>query len=86
MNDLWLRSSEFIRLKNLEIGYEFSGKALKRTGMSSARIYVNGNNLYTWGSKLVSGYDPEQMDANGAADGYLYPPTKTFNIGVNINF
>jgi TonB-linked SusC/RagA family outer membrane protein len=85
-NDLWLRSSEFIRLKNVEIGYEFKGEALKRIGMSSVRIYVSGNNLYTWGSKLINGYDPEQMDASGAADGYLYPPTKTFNMGVNINF
>jgi TonB-linked SusC/RagA family outer membrane protein len=85
-NDLWLRSSEFIRLKNAEIGYEFKGKSLHRIGMSSARIYVSGNNLTTWGSKLISGYDPEQMDANGAADGYLYPPTKSFNIGVNIHF
>lgn len=85
-NDLWLRSSEFIRLKNAEIGYEFKGKTLKSLGMSSARIYLSGNNLFTWGSKLINGYDPEQMDSNGAADGYLYPPTKTFNLGVNINF
>jgi len=85
-SDLWLRSSQFIRLKNLEIGYELKGKFLKQLGVSNARIYVNGNNLCTWGSKLISGYDPEQMDADGAADGYLYPPTKTYNMGVNINF
>lgn len=85
-NDLWLRSSQFIRLKNAEIGYEIKKKSLKRLGIPSVRIYVNGNNLYTWGSKLISGYDPEQMDINGAADGYLYPPTKTFNMGVNIQF
>jgi TonB-linked SusC/RagA family outer membrane protein len=85
-NDFWLRSSEFIRLKNLEVAYEFKGKTMKRLGMGSARVYVSGNNLYTWGSKLISGYDPEQLDANGASDGYLYPPTKSFNIGVNIHF
>lgn len=87
MNELWLRSTQFFRLKNVEIGYNFTklGK-LKKIGMSGIRVFVNGNNLYTWGSKLIDGYDPEQLDSGGATDGYLYPPTRTYNFGVNVQF
>ena len=87
MNDLWLKSSQYVKLKNVEIGYNFTKLgSLKRIGLSGVRIYVTGNNLYTWGSKLIDGYDPEQMDAGGASDGYLYPPMKSYNFGVNVQF
>ena len=87
MNDLWLRSSQYIKLKNIEIGYNFTNLgSLRRMGLSGVRIYVNGNNLYTWCSKLIDGYDPEQMDTGGASDGYLYPPMKNYNFGVNVQF
>ena len=87
MNDLWLRSSQFFRLKNVELGYNFTnlGK-LNEFGLSGVRVFVNGNNLHTWGSKLIDGYDPEQEDSHGASSGYLYPPTRTYNMGVNIQF
>ena len=87
MNDMWIRSTQFIRLKNAELAYTFRnlGK-LKSIGISSIRLFLNGNNLLTWGSKLPDGFDPEQEDSNGASMGYLYPPTRTFNIGVNIQF
>ena len=86
-NELWLRSSEFFRLKNLEISYTFDKLTyLKQVGISNLRIYLNGNNLATWGAKLVDGYDPEQMDGNTASDGYLYPPMKSYNLGFNITF
>lgn len=87
MNELWLRSSEFFRLKNLEISYTFDNSVfLSQIGISNLRVYVNGNNLATWGSKLVDGYDPEQMDGNTSSDGYLYPPMKSYNMGFNITF
>jgi TonB-linked SusC/RagA family outer membrane protein len=87
MNDLWLRSSEHIKLKNMEIGYRFTNlRWLKPAGISGILLFANGNNLYTWGSKLIDGWDPEQEDSGGAADGYLYPPTRTYNFGINVEF
>lgn len=87
MNDLWLRSSQHVKLKNLEIGYNFTNlQSLKKIGLSSIRVFANGNNLFTWGSKLIDGWDPEQEDSGGASDGYLYPPTKIYNFGVNVEF
>lgn len=87
MNDLWLPSSQHIKLKNLEVGYNFTNlQSLKRIGLSSIRVFASGNNLYTWGSELIEGWDPEQEDSGGAAEGFLYPPTRIFNFGVNVEF
>lgn len=87
MNDMWVRSSQFIRLKNAELAYTFRNLGrLRSIGISSIRLFFNGNNLLTWGSKLPDGFDPEQEDSNGASMGYLYPPARTFNMGVNIQF
>jgi hypothetical protein len=87
MNDMWLMSTQFVRLKNAELAYNF-GKSgiLKKTGISNVRIYLSGSNLFTWASNMPGGFDPEQEDAGGASFGYLYPPTKTYNIGINIQY
>ncbi len=85
-SDFWLKSSDHIRLKNVEISYTFSKLGiLAKSGLSGIRVYANGNNLITW-SKLIDGIDPEQQDSGGASTGYLYPMTRTYNFGVNIQF
>jgi len=83
-NDLWLKSSDFIRLKNIEVSYTFKNTGLlKRAGINALRIYCTGNNLYTW-TNLMDGLDPEQQNSGGASDGYLYPMVRTYSFGVNI--
>jgi len=88
LSDFWLKSNDFKRLKNLEIGYTFSKQSgfMKRAGIKGFRLYVNGNNLITWGTKLINGIDPELADAGKNDMGYLYPVTRTYNIGANITF
>lgn len=87
LSDFWLRPNNFNRLKNLEVGYTFQQSSfLRRTNIKSIRVYMNGNNLATWGSKLIDGIDPEQADAGKNNMGYLFPLTKTYNFGVNIQF
>lgn len=85
-NDLWIRSSQFFRLKNLEVGYSLPKKWIEKARMSNVRIYFSSNNLFTWGSRLLPGFDPEQADQGGASSGYLYPPTRSYNVGLNISF
>lgn len=73
------KSTDYMRLKNLEIGYTIQQSFLTRIGVQSARIYVNGNNLHTWSPNSLWG-EPENL-------GYIgYPLTRTYNMGVNINF
>jgi TonB-linked SusC/RagA family outer membrane protein len=78
-NTFFLKNTSYTRLKNMEIGYTLKPAFLKRAGIRSARFYVNGFNLYTWSPNKIWG-DPENL-------GYVgYPLTKTYNIGLNVNF
>ncbi|WP_207425857.1 TonB-dependent receptor [Pedobacter sp. SYSU D00535] len=87
LSDFWLKSNNFTRLKNLEIGYSFPrSKFFDRASIRGIRVYMNGNNLLTWGAKLIDGIDPEQADAGKNNMGYLFPLTRTYNLGASIQF
>ena len=79
-----MQDASYLRLKNAEIGYRFKNDFLKRFTISSCRIYVNGNNLWTW-SGMFPGFDPEQLASAGGSFQY-YPLTRTFNLGINLQF
>lgn len=83
----WMRNGAFVRLKNIEIGYNLSGKLLERVKVNGLRVYANGVNLFVISNFKM--WDPEQgsngNDSNRAgSNGLGYPPQKIFNIGVNI--
>ena len=78
-----IQNARYLRLKNMEIGYKFSSKLLKKVKIRSCRIYLNGNNILTWDG-LFPGDDPEQFALSGD-EGYS-PLRRTFNIGVNVEF
>ncbi len=86
-SDFWIASTRFLRLKNVEVSYLFTGDKLKRVGLNGLRVYANGNNLYTWhSSKLIKGIDPEQQDSGGSSQGYVYPMMRVFNFGLQLQF
>ncbi len=76
-NTYWLSKTDYLRLKNFEIGYSLPA-SIKKIGLSAVRIYFNGVNLLTL-DKLTD-FDPESTSATA------YPLNKTFNIGVNVIF
>lgn len=81
---LWIRDASYIRLKSIEVGYTFKNSLIKKAGLQSARVYVNGNNLITW-SDLFPGEDPEVPSYN--SDDYEpYPIVRTVNFGLNVKF
>jgi tonB-dependent receptor plug len=81
-----LQSTDHIRLKNVELSYLFEKTQwLQKNGITSIKLSVSGNNLYTW-SNMIAGYDPEQQDSSDAAKGYLYPMMRTYSAGLNIQF
>lgn len=82
-SSFWLADASYVRLKNVEIGYQINSKLLKKVGISSCRLYVNANNLYTW-SNMLPGIDPE--NAATADQTESYPLSRTINSGFNINF
>ena len=79
----WVRDASYVRLKNIELGYNFPKPLLARIGLSASRLYVNANNLYTW-SSVFPGVDPEQPA--GITNQEPYPLTRTVNIGLNLKF
>jgi len=82
-SDFWLVSNNFKRLSNFEIGYTLPKSSfLQRASISSLRLYVNGNNLFTWGNAL-KGLDPQTQDNSTP---YVYPMTRVINFGANIQF
>jgi TonB-linked SusC/RagA family outer membrane protein len=82
----FLDKADFIRLRNLTLGYSLNNKMIKDMGMSSVRLYLTGVNLLTF--TKYSGYDPEARrdDAGVGEEFYSAPPAKTIALGVNINF
>ena len=79
-NTYWYRNTNYLRLKNLQLGYNFPVSLVEKISMKNARIYVNAMNLFTWDSFKV--FDPETDNQ----DGTVYPQKKTFNVGVNVTF
>lgn len=76
----WLREAWFVRLKTLELGYDLPKSILSKAGISSMRIYINGNNLFTIDE--LKWFDPEGISTFGD----FYPQSKVYNLGFNIRF
>ncbi|GHT12097.1 SusC/RagA family TonB-linked outer membrane protein [Bacteroidia bacterium] len=84
-SDYWMYANDYFKLKNMEIGYTFPPglKFMKKTGFSSLRVYINGNNIWTFQNAMHDlGIDPETSDGST----YIYPLTRVFNIGLNVRF
>ncbi|WP_246581300.1 SusC/RagA family TonB-linked outer membrane protein [Echinicola shivajiensis] len=75
----WLRNGAFLRLKQLEIGYNLLKKPSNKLGMTNLRIYATGTNLYTW--SIFDLWDPELK-----GNGLNYPLQRVVNFGVHIGF
>jgi TonB-linked SusC/RagA family outer membrane protein len=77
-NTYYLKNADYLRLKNIEIGYNVPGAFNNKLGIKLLRIYFNGQNLLTF-TKLKN-VDPETNSY------YIYPPLKVYNIGVSLTF
>jgi TonB-linked SusC/RagA family outer membrane protein len=79
----YMYDGSYIRLKNAETGYTFSQeKWLKSFGLSSLKLYLNGNNIWLW-TRM-----PDDRESNFAGTGWAsqgaYPTVKRFNLGIRI--
>jgi tonB-linked outer membrane protein, susC/ragA family len=83
-SNFWIRNADYLRLKNVEIGYTFRKGQLKALGLESLRLYVSGTNLFTWTD--VIDLDPEAPSKGGATEINTYPLQKIYNVGINVQF
>ncbi|WOC52471.1 TonB-linked outer membrane protein, SusC/RagA family [Bergeyella porcorum] len=78
----FLFKNDYIRLKSLTVGYNVNGNLLESVGVNQLRIFLQGDNLWTWQSH--KGIDPEQSVA-GTTDNRSYN-MKNFSLGVTVRF
>ncbi|AEV99144.1 SusC/RagA family TonB-linked outer membrane protein [Niastella koreensis] len=76
----WLNNASFLRLKNVELGYNVTGPALSKMKMQSLRVYLSAFNLFT--ITKVKDYDPEGTNYSGQ----FYPQQRIVNLGVALQF
>ncbi len=81
-SSLFLYDAKYLRLKNIEIGYNLPKDLIKRIGLNQLRVYAQGMNLFTWSGLKDLSIDPEM----GNTSGYWYPILKVYNFGINLNF
>jgi TonB-linked SusC/RagA family outer membrane protein len=83
----YVEDGSFFRLKNIQVGYTFPTSMISKIGLSRARVYVQGVNLFT-----ITGYtglDPDlntNADTSFGVDEGAYPLVKQYLIGLNIGF
>jgi hypothetical protein len=81
-SDFWITNVRYIRLRNLELGYNLPQSLIGEVGMSAMRLYVNGTNLFSIDNVKEFGIDPEISSGNGL----VYPQQRLYNVGFNLTF
>ena len=82
-----LYDASFMRIKNVQVGYTFSGRLLKE--VKNLRLYVSVDNLALF-TPLKQGTDPERLDITYKPDAWYgfanYPQNRTFTFGASVQF
>lgn len=78
-NDFFVSKANYLRLKNITLGYSLPEKVIKKMRMNQFRVYVTGQNLLTMTDLKFKGFDPECS----SIDSFAY---RMFNFGLNLNF
>ena len=79
-SDRYIEDGSYLRIKNVTLSYTIPQKALKSLWLTSARVYVSVENLYTF--TKYSGFDPE-VGPTGI-DNSVYPVCRTYSVGINL--
>lgn len=92
----YLMNVAYIRLKNLQVGYDLPQAWLSRLGGRKAKVYISGENLWTYSPlyKIVKNVDVENISqgsdrvltSGGSGDGLNYPMMRTFVTGFTLTF
>ena len=80
-SDRYLKKTDYIRLKNVSLGYSVNKDLLRNLPVKALKVYVMGENLLTW--TKWNGFDPETAWGNSLG---VYPNAKTYSVGLNLEF
>ena len=81
----YLHDASYLRLKNLQIGYNFPKEVIQKVKLDDLRVYFSGDNLITW--TQMPNVDPERLGTQWWSNrGSVYPQTKIVSFGVKFKF
>lgn len=86
-SDRYLENGSFLRLKNIQLGYNLDKKLLKNIGVDALRLYVAGNNLVTFTG--YSGLDPDFVNTDvwdRGTDSFAFPNMRSVMFGLDLTF
>ncbi|HIX85703.1 MAG TPA: SusC/RagA family TonB-linked outer membrane protein, partial [Candidatus Parabacteroides intestinigallinarum] len=93
-NTRYMMNVAYLRLKNLQIGYNLPKEWVKKLHLSNVGVYLSGENLVTWSPLYkyskdlnvsnIGNSDPDLT--TGSGDGYNYPMMRSFSLGLNVTF
>ena len=89
-SSFFLEDASYIKLQELTLGYNLPTELVNRLGVSNARVFFIGTNLFLLTNAEV--YDPENMQGavgnmiQRGSNHAVYPTAKTFSFGINVQF
>lgn len=83
-NTFWLNNASYLRLKSIELAYDFPKSWLKNTPISAVRLSLSGYNLFTITG--IRNIDPETQENSQGWAAWNTPQSKVYNFGINVTF
>lgn len=80
-SSFWMKDASYLRLKNIQLGYNLPSSLLSSLNIDHARVYVNGQNLFTI-DNFWEGFDVETPVGTGTN----YPQVKIYSVGIDVRF
>ena len=77
----YLYDGSYVRLKNVEIAYTWTNGWIKKLGLGSLKVYLNGNNLWVW-TRMP---DDRESNFSGGSGSGAYPTMRRYNLGIKFN-
>lgn len=82
---LFMEDGSYVKFQTATLSYNFDkDRFVRRLGISSLRVYFSANNIYTFSK--YSGPDPEMVSSVGRDSSGGYPTSRTYTLGLNVQF
>jgi TonB-linked SusC/RagA family outer membrane protein len=83
-SSFWVHNISFLKLKNIQLGYQVPVEVTKRIGLQRLYFYINAQNVHSFVNKKYEGFDPERSTFDTGE--FTYPTPRIISIGANVNF
>ena len=87
ISSFYLRDASYLRLKNIQIGYNVPAKYTQKVFLQGLRVYVSGDNLLTFTKFFDGSLDPERTGTSNTGTGApIYPQARIYSFGLKVTF